>query len=69
MAANAEQGLAQLQSDQKQIAFVVVDGDMAGANRVVITANKSHPEARLVILTGARQAGDVSRRLLDAGVR
>ena len=64
----AEDGVARLQSAGKQIA-VVIDGDMAGANRVVITANRRHPEARLVILTGARQAGDVSARLLGAGVR
>jgi ActR/RegA family two-component response regulator len=69
IAANTEDGVAQLQNAGKQIAVVVIDGDMAGANRVVVTANRIHPEARLVILTGTRQAGDVSARLLGAGVR
>jgi ActR/RegA family two-component response regulator len=68
IAASAKDGIAGLNA-AKQIAVVVIDGDLAGANRVVITANRIHPEARLVILTGTRQAGDVASRLLAAGVR
>jgi len=68
IAATADDGIAGL-SAAKQVSVVVIDGDMAGANRVVVAANRSHPEARLLILTGARHAGEVSAKLLGAGVR
>jgi ActR/RegA family two-component response regulator len=67
--ANVQDGIARLQHARKQIAFVVIDGDMAGANRVISAAKSGHPNARLVVLSGERQAGDVSGRLLEAGVR
>ena len=69
IAADADDGVARLQNAGNQVAFIVVDGDMAGANRVISAAKSSHPNARLVVLSGARQAGDVSSRLLEAGVR
>ena len=69
IAADAENGVSRLQDAGKQIAFVVVDGDMAGATRVISAAKSSHPTAQLLVLSGARQAGDVSSRLLEAGVR
>jgi CheY-like chemotaxis protein len=69
LARNADDGIARVQSTRGQIAVLVVDGDMPGAKRVISAAKSGHPNARLVVLTGARQASDVSSRLLDAGIR
>ena len=69
LAGNVEDGIARLQSAEGHIALVVVDGDMPGAKRVISAAKSGHPNARLVVLTGARQASDVSERLLNGGIR
>jgi hypothetical protein len=68
LAGNVEDGVGRLQGAGGHIALVIVDGDMPGAKRV-ISAAKRDPNARLVVLTGARQARDVSERLLAAGIR
>jgi len=68
-ARNADDGVARVQSTGTQIVVLVVDGDMPGAKRVISAAKSESPNARIVVLTGTRQASDVSGRLLDAGIR
>lgn len=68
-ASNADEGFAGLQRESGQIGFVVIDGDMGGAKRLVAAAKSSCPQARLIVLTGPRQVGDVANRLIDGGIR
>ena len=36
---------------------------------IISAANSARPDARLIVLTGARQVVDVASRLVDAGIR
>ena len=69
LARNSEDAVALVQRAGSHLALIVVDADMPGAKRVISAAKGDHPNVRQVILTGTRQAGDVSSRLLEAGIR
>lgn len=67
-AATAEAGLRKLRREANRIGIVVLDGDLAGAERIASEAKTACPNARVVEVSGTRAAGEIARRLMDAGV-
>jgi hypothetical protein len=67
-AESVEAALTILEHTCGPIGFVVIDGEMAGAGRVMSAAKRVCPDARLIVLSGPRGAADIARVLVDAGV-
>ena len=67
-AASATAGLKSLEDDPGRIGFVVIDGDMAGAQQVINAAKLASPSAHLVVLKGQRGPETISLMLIAAGL-
>jgi DNA-binding NtrC family response regulator len=67
-ASSVDAGRSSLGSGPERIGIVVIDGDMAGAKRLIGEVKATCPAARVIVLSGARDAGEISSRLVDAGV-
>jgi hypothetical protein len=65
---SVEAGVSSLGSGPDRIGFVVIDGDMAGAKRLIGEVKATCPAAQVIVLSGARDAGEIASRLVGAGV-
>ena len=67
-ASSVNAGRSSLGSGPDRIGIVVIDGNIAGAGRLVDEVKAACPAARVIVLSGARDAGEISSRLVAAGV-
>lgn len=65
---SVESGLESLRQRPDQIGFVVIDGGMAGAKLLISEVKAACPNARLIVLSGAQDEGEIPSRLIDAGM-
>lgn len=69
LADNAAVGLEDLQRQPQRIGALVIDGDIPGAGRLIGRLKTVCPEARLIVLSGPRDAGRVSNLLVDSVIQ
>jgi hypothetical protein len=65
---SVDAGRSILAAEPERIGIVVIDGGMAGAKRLISEVKVTCPAARVIVLSGARDAGEISSRLVGAGV-